>query len=193
MWGCVVKAPSAWLTYIGSLPLTSHHSSSLTNTGLHTHKDAHTHTPFIHHSGGSVHWCFAFSPFLSPFLPPFPPPPPLSLHLPGHLCVVRYEQYQQKKKKKKLCCVDWKKQNKTKTQISFFIPITVFFFFSLSSFHISKTSVRKMMLTWFCGSGGWLWASGAWPWPWLSLPPTGEPRVVAVMLATGQILAILAS
>lgn len=52
---------------------------------------------------------------------------------------------------------------------------------------------KKSQLTWFCGSGGWLWASGAWPWPWLSLPPTGEPRVVAVMLATGQILAILAS
>lgn len=52
---------------------------------------------------------------------------------------------------------------------------------------------KRIPLTWFCGSGGWLWASGAWPWPWLSLPPTGEPRVVAVMLATGQILAILAS
>lgn len=46
MWGSMVKASSTWLTYIGSLPLASQHSSSLTITGLHvyTQKDTHTHT-----------------------------------------------------------------------------------------------------------------------------------------------------
>lgn len=58
MWGCVVKAPSAWLTYIGSLPLTSHHSSSAQASKCTGTK---THTSFIHHSGGSVHWCLSFT------------------------------------------------------------------------------------------------------------------------------------
>lgn len=44
-------------------------------------------------------------------------------------------------------------------------------------------------LTWFWGRGGWDCPSGAWPW--VSFPPTGEPRVVAVILDTGQIFAIL--
>lgn len=74
MWGCVVKAPSAWLTYIGSLPLTSYRGSSLTNTGLRACTHSLTHTLFIHHSGCSVHWCLAFTLLLPLFRSPLSVP-----------------------------------------------------------------------------------------------------------------------
>ncbi len=54
-----------------------------------------------------------------------------------------------------------------------------------------KGETQNGALTWFWGRGGWDWPSGAWPWP--SFPPTGEPRVVAVILDTGQIFAILSA
>lgn len=79
-----VKAPSAWLTYIGSLPLTSHHGSSLTNRGLHmdTHKDTHTLYPTLRRLCSLMLRLDSFS---SSF------PLPSSLPALGHLCVVRYE------------------------------------------------------------------------------------------------------
>lgn len=66
-----------------------------------------------------------------------------------------------------------------------------------SVFCVNDCSNSKSMLrdvtplthTWFWGSRVWFWPSGAWLW--LSLPPTGDPRVVAVMLDVGQIFAIL--
>lgn len=84
MWGCVVKAPSAWLTYIGSLPLTSHHGSSLTNTGPHTHAcvRAHTHTHILYPSLRrlcSLMPCLHFLPLFRSLLP--------SLFVPFGICV----------------------------------------------------------------------------------------------------------
>lgn len=72
MWGCVVKAPSAWLTYIGSLPLTSYWGSSLTNTGLRARTHSHTHSLsitqdalFIDASRSLSFSLFSAPPFLS--------------------------------------------------------------------------------------------------------------------------------
>lgn len=144
MWGCVVKAPSAWLTYIGSLPLTSHHSSSLTNTGLLTHKDAHTHTlyPSLRRLCSLMLCLLSLSPSFSA---------PISPSLFISLGIFVWLGTSNISKRRKKNCAVLTEKSKTK-QKHFFSFLKQFF----SSFHISKTSVRKMMLTWFCGSGGWL-------------------------------------
>lgn len=75
MWGCLLKG-SFCLADLHR-QLASHVSPRLALTNTHPH----IYTLLIHHSGSSVHWCLAVTPFL-----PLPPPPLC------HLRVVGYER-----------------------------------------------------------------------------------------------------
>lgn len=77
--GVWLKAPSAWLTYIGSLLLTSH---------SHQHRPAHIHTPYP-----LLRKLCSLMPHFDSLSSPFPLPRPFHFHPLCHLRVVRYEQY----------------------------------------------------------------------------------------------------
>lgn len=132
MWGCVVKAPSAWLTYIGSLPLTSHHSSSLTNTGLHTHKDAHTHTlyPSLRRLCSLMLCLLSLSPSFSA-----PISPSLFISL-GIFVWLGTSNISKRRKKTVLCWLRKAKQNKN------------IFFHSLNSFFLHFTYLKRVLERW---------------------------------------------